>query len=195
MKRFIAFCAAVSCGRVGSVFAQSTAPAKATAADGSKLFEPIRRVLQNPRCQNCHIPGDAPLQYDGGMVHAQNVRRGADGKGFAALQCSACHQSENSAAVLGPHAPPGAPDWHLPPENMNMIFIGLNARDLCLTVKDPKRNGKRNMEDFVHHMAEDKLVDWGWHPGGDRKPVPISKEDTVSAVKAWVVAGAPCPTS
>ncbi len=51
------------------------------------------------------------------------------------------------------------------------------------------------MDEFVHHIAEDKLVDWGWHPGDDRRPVPISKEDTVSAVKAWVAAGAPCPIS
>ena len=193
MKRLIALGAAVGCVLVGTVFAQSIP--KGSSADGARLFEPIRAVLQNPRCQNCHIPGDAPLQYDGGVVHAQNVKRGADGKGFAALQCSACHQSENAPAVLGPHAPPGAPDWHLPPENLKMVFIGLSARELCLTVKDPKRNGKRTMDDFVKHMAEDKLVDWGWHPGGDRKPVPISKEDTVAAVKAWVAAGAPCPAS
>ena len=195
MKRILALCAALFCALVGTVFAQSTQPARPSAAQATQLFEPIRQVLQNPRCQNCHIPGDAPLQYDGGTVHAQNVKRGADGKGFAALQCTACHQSENAPAALGPHAPPGAPNWHLPPENMKMVFVGLSARDLCLTVKDPKRNGKRSMDDFVRHMADDQLVDWGWHPGGDRKPVSLSKEDTVSAVKAWVAAGAPCPAT
>jgi hypothetical protein len=173
----------------------ATAQSSRAATDTGGLFEPIRQVLQNPRCQNCHIPGDAPLQFDAGLVHQQNVKRGADGKGYAALQCSTCHQSENPAAALGPHAPPGAPNWHLPPDNLKMVFIGLSAHDLCLQVKDPKRNGKRSLDDFVHHMADDPLVDWGWHPGGDRKPVPIAKEDTVAAVKAWVAAGAPCPAS
>lgn len=103
--------------------------------------------------------------------------------------------TEGVVAALGPHAPPGAPNWHLPPENMKMVFKDVGARELCMTVKDRKRNGNRSMEDFVHHMADDLLVAWGWNPGGDRKPVSISKEETVAAVKAWVAAGAPCPAS
>jgi mono/diheme cytochrome c family protein len=179
----------------GGAAAQTAAPGKATSAEGARLFEPIRQVLQHPRCQNCHIPGDAPLQYDAGLVHAQRVGRGADGKGLPALQCSACHQTGNAPAALGPNAPPGAPNWHLPPADMKMVFINLSARELCLTVKDRKRNGNKGMDEFVTHIAEDKLVDWGWHPGGNRKPVSISKEETVAAVKAWVAAGAPCPST
>jgi hypothetical protein len=167
----------------------------AGATDATRLFEPIRTVLQSPRCQNCHIPGDAPLQYDAGTIHAQNVKRGIDGKGVPALQCSACHQARNAPADLGSHAPPGAPNWHLPPADMKMVFINLSPRELCMTIKDPKRNGKRSMDDFIHHIADDQLVAWGWNPGGNRASVPISKEDTVAAVKSWVAAGAPCPPS
>jgi hypothetical protein len=185
----------VASALIGTAFAQSKTPAAPSASEAGRLFEPIRQVLQNPRCQNCHIPGDAPLQYDQGTVHAMRIKRGVDGKGVAALQCSACHQSENAPAALGPHAPPGAPNWHLPPDNMKMVFINLGAHDLCATIKDPKRNGNRSMDAFVHHMAEDPLVDWGWHPGGDRRPVPIAKDDMVTAVKAWVAAGAPCPAT
>ncbi len=166
-----------------------------SSAEAARLFEPVRQVLQHPRCQNCHIVGDAPLQYDAGLLHAQSVKRGADGKGFAALQCSACHQADNPPAALGPHAPPGAPNWHLPPENMKMVFKDVGARELCMTIKDRKRNGNRSMDDFVHHIADDPLVAWGWNPGGDRKPVSIPKDETVAAVKAWVRAGAPCPAS
>lgn len=175
-----------------SIAAQARAQSPAEAA---RLFEPIRQVLQHPRCQNCHIVGDAPLQYDAGLVHAQRVKRGKDGKGLPALQCSACHQTTNAPLALGPHAPPGAPNWHLPPANMKMVFKDLSARDLCLTVKDRKRNGNRSMDDFIHHIAEDPLVAWGWNPGGNRQPVPIPKDETVAAVKAWVSAGAPCPGS
>jgi hypothetical protein len=173
--------------------AQTRKATVSTPADATRLFEPIRQVLQDPRCQNCHIVGDAPLQYDAGTVHAQRVKRGADGKGVAALQCSTCHQSENPPAALGPHAPPGAPNWHLPPANMKMVFKDASAHDLCMTVKDKKRNGNRSMDDFVRHIADDPLVAWGWNPGGDRRPVSIPKEETVAAVKAWVAADAPCP--
>ena len=187
----VASCCALLSFDAGS---QTSKPA-ISHADAARLFEPVRQVLQHPRCQNCHIIGDAPLQYDAGTVHAQRVKRGADGRGMAALQCSACHQDQNAPAALGPHAPPGAPNWHLPPENMKMVFKDVGARELCMTVKDRKRNGNRSMEDFVHHMADDLLVAWGWNPGGDRKPVSISKEETVASVKAWVAAGAPCPAS
>src|SRR3954462_9461829 len=44
-------------------------------------FDTIQTVLQHPRCQNCHIPGDAPLQFDAGLVHNQNVQRGSNGLG------------------------------------------------------------------------------------------------------------------
>ncbi len=180
---------------VSPAWAQSPATGRTAVASAEDLFEPIRQVLQNPRCQNCHIPGDAPLQYDQGSVHAMRVRRGPDGRGVAALRCDACHQTANAPPALGPHAPPGAPGWRLPPENLKMIFIRLDAHDLCETIKDPRRNGNRTMDAFVHHMAEDRLVDWGWHPGGDRKPVPIAKKDMVAAVHAWVTAGTPCPAN
>ena len=183
---------AACCMTVAFAARAQTATSPASAAS---LFEPIRAVLQNPRCQNCHIVGDAPLQYDSGVVHAMRVKRGVDGKGFAALQCSACHQASNPPAALGPHAPPGAPNWHLPPDNMKMVFKDVGARELCMTVKDKKRNGNRSMDDFIHHIADDPLVAWGWNPGVDRKPVTPSKEETVAAVKKWVAAGAPCPSS
>jgi hypothetical protein len=35
-----------------------------------------------------------------------NVRRGSDGNGIAAAECSSCHQDHN---LEGLHVPPGAP--------------------------------------------------------------------------------------
>jgi hypothetical protein len=34
-------------------------------------------------------------------------------------------------------------------------------REICEQIKDPKRNGGKSLEEFVHHMAEDSLVGWG----------------------------------
>jgi hypothetical protein len=32
-----------------------------------KAFGTVQKVFQSPRCQNCHIPGDSPLQFDAGI--------------------------------------------------------------------------------------------------------------------------------
>src|ERR1700724_1405201 len=58
-------------------------------------FDTVQAVLQHPRCQNCHIPGDSPLQFDAGVAHAQNVQRGPDGKGAPGLPCATCHAESN----------------------------------------------------------------------------------------------------
>jgi hypothetical protein len=178
---------------VGAFAGKAQAQAGGSAADAARLFESIRTVLQHPRCQNCHIPGNSPLQLDQGRPHAQNVLRGANGKGMPAMQCSTCHQERNLPAAYGDHAPPGASHWQLPPSDMRMVFKDLSPRNLCLGLKDPRKNGGRNLQALVRHFAEDQLVAWGWNPGGKRSVPPLTKEQTVAAVKEWVAAGAPCP--
>ena len=164
-----------------------------SAADAARLFEPIRAVLQHPRCQNCHIPGNSPLQFDEGRPHAQNVLRGADGKGAPGMQCSTCHQEKNLSEAYGDRVPPGAPHWQLPPSDKRMVFKDLSSRDLCRGLKDAKQNGGKNLQALVGHFRDDQLVAWGWSPGGKRTVPPLSKEQTVAAVEEWVAAGAPCP--
>lgn len=164
-------------------------------AQALRAFETVREVLQHPRCQNCHIPGDAPLQFDQGMPHAMNVRRGRDGRGLVGMECSSCHQTRNLAAAYGAAAPPGAPNWHLPPENMKMVFIDLSSAELCRVLKDPASNGGKSAEQLVEHVAEDKLVLWGWDPGGQRAPVSVPHAQFVGAFNAWVAGGMPCPES
>jgi hypothetical protein len=161
-------------------------------AQAVRAFETVREVLQHPRCQNCHIPGNAPLQYDQGLPHAMNVQRGRDGLGAVAMNCSGCHQTSNLPAEYGLRSPPGAPNWHLPPENMKMVFINLPSSELCRVLKDPKRNGGKTAEQLVKHVAEDKLVLWGWDPGGERAPVSVPHAQFVAAFKDWVSAGMPC---
>ncbi|HVT59606.1 MAG TPA: hypothetical protein VHR45_14535 [Thermoanaerobaculia bacterium] len=156
-------------------------------------FATVQAVLQHPRCQNCHIPGDAPLQFDAGITHAQYVQRGPDGKGAPGLPCAACHAASNPPASYGPHMPPGAPNWQLPPPARKMVFIGLAPADLCAAIKDPKRNGGRDLAALREHLSHDKLVLWGWNPGVGRAPVSVPHADLVAAVKSWIDGGAPCP--
>jgi hypothetical protein len=169
--------------------APGDAPSK---EEGLAAFETVKAVLQHPRCQNCHIPGDAPLQLDDGRPHTMNVVRGPDGGGAPGLGCATCHASQNPPASYGASMPPGAPSWKLPPPDHKMVFIGLSSGDLCRTVKDPKKNGGKDMAALIHHVSEDALVLWGWAPGVGRKPVPTPHDQFVAAFKTWAAAGAPC---
>ena len=162
-------------------------------AQGLEAFKTVEQVFQHPRCSNCHIPGDAPLQFDTQTPHAMNVVRGPDGHGAPGLPCSTCHGEKNSPASYGPHAPPGAPHWGLPPPDQKMAWIGVPAAEQCARIKDKKRNGDRDLDAMFKHDSEDKLELWGWEPGGERKPVPVPHDRFVAAFKTWMDAGAPCP--
>ncbi len=147
-------------------------------------------VLQHPRCLNCHPAGEVPLQGDDSHAHAQNVRRGKDGQGLYAMRCDACHQVQN---LPGAHLPPGAPGWHLPREDMALVFEGRSSGDLCRQLKDPSRNGGRTREQLFAHVDHDPLVLWGWSPGEGRAAVPTSHADLVRAMRAWIDGGCGCP--
>jgi mono/diheme cytochrome c family protein len=56
-------------------------------AEAVTAFATVQKVFQHPRCQNCHIPGDAPLQYDAGLTHTMDVKRGPEGHGAPGLPC------------------------------------------------------------------------------------------------------------
>ena len=174
--------------------ARNGAGPAADAGSGLAAFEIVRQVFQHPRCQNCHIPGDAPLQLDEGRTHAQLVKRGPDGHGAPGLPCATCHSTRNPPASYGANTPPGAPNWHLPPQQTPMIFIDLTPAQLCRTIKDPKATGGKDLAAMLDHLAKDELVAWGWDPGVGRSPVPVSRAEVVAAFRTWMDAGAPCPT-
>jgi hypothetical protein len=168
-----------------------TAAALSDKANSVAAFESIVPILRHPRCINCHSTGDFPRQGDDSHPHAMNVRRGPDGHGITAEKCSTCHQDHNLGEE---HLPPGAPNWHLPPADMPMIWQGLTDRQICEQLKDPPRNGHRSLADIEEHMATDKLVAWGWDPGPGRDPVPMPKPEFAAKVKTWISGGAACPT-
>jgi hypothetical protein len=163
------------------------------AAAGLAAFETVRQVFQHPRCQNCHIPGDAPLQFDEGRTHGQLVKRGLDGRGAAGLPCATCHATRNPPASYGAHMPPGAPDWHLPPPETKMVFIDRTPAQLCRTIKDTKETRGKDLPAMLDHVTHDELVAWGWEPGVGRAPVPIPRAQVAAAFHTWMDAGAPCP--
>ena len=171
--------------------AKAAQPSGSSADDQGALFVAFVPVLRNPRCMNCHSTGDYPRQGYDGHQHTMNVRRGPYGQGVTGEKCSTCHQDHNLA---GAHMPPGAPNWGLPPADMPMIWQGLSDGQICASIKDPRQNNNRTVEQIVLHLTEDKLVIWGWNPGEGRMAVPMPHDEFVTKVKAWQAAGAPCPS-
>ena len=147
-------------------------------------------VLKHPRCLNCHSTGDYPRQGDDGHIHLQNVRRGIDGNGKYGQKCSACHQEQN---VAGVNMPPGAPNWHLPPAAMPMIWEGRTPGQICRQLKDPKQNNGKSIAQIVEHVSADKLVLWGWNPGEGRAMPPLSHDEFAGKFRDWARYGAACP--
>jgi hypothetical protein len=172
---------------------QFSAPTEATASgrddEGARrAFIAAAEVLYNPRCVSCHPTGDAPLQKDDGTVHAFNVKRGPEGKGFSPMNCTLCHRETNQ-----PGGAPGVPNWHMPPENMPMVFQGRTAGELCRQLKDPKQNGGKTVGQIVEHASKDPLVLWGWSPGNNRTVPKMSQTEFSSTMTAWAEKGAACP--
>ena len=159
------------------------------AARSVALFEEAGKVLQHPRCVNCHPAGDVPLQNDAMRPHQPAVQRGDGGIGVAGMRCNTCHQAENYDAV----GVPGHPAWHLAP--IEMAWQGRSLGQICEQIKDSERNGGMTLAQLHEHMAEDSLVGWGWHPDAGRQPVPGTQEIFGELIAAWIDSGAQCPRS
>lgn len=151
------------------------------------LFSEVGKVLQHPRCLNCHPVSASPAQGENLQLHQPPVVRGADGFGAVGMRCPACHQAEN----FEPSGVPGDPQWHLAPLAMGWQQRSLG--EICAQIKDPKRNGGRTLAELHEHMAKDHLVGWGWHPGGQREPAPGTQEQFGQLIAAWIESGAECP--
>ncbi|MEZ7496544.1 hypothetical protein QO206_13700 [Leeuwenhoekiella aequorea] len=154
-----------------------------------EAFKKVYSVLMHPRCMNCHPSGDIPLQGDDSHLHGMSPQRGEDGKGVYAMKCANCHQNENTP---GKHAPPGNPEWHLPPADMKMIFQGRTANELAKQLIDKSKNGNKSIKDLIAH-AEDTLVKAGWHPAEGLSLPPMSHKEFKEAWVTWLKAGAYAP--
>jgi hypothetical protein len=76
-----------------------------------------------------------------------------------------------------------------------MIWQGFTDSQICQSIKDPKQNKNRNIEQLVEHLAEDKLVMWGWNLGEGRSPIPTPHDEFVSKVKAVAGRGSALPVA
>jgi hypothetical protein len=150
------------------------------------LFEEAGRVIQHPRCMNCHPRTDRPMQGDAMRQHMPAVTRGPDDLGAATLRCATCHHDAN----FGASNVPGNRKWKLAPAEQ--AWEGKSLGEICRQMLDPARS-HMTREQLLRHMAHDELVGWGWHPGGDRTPVPGTQAEFGELIEAWLETGAACP--
>jgi hypothetical protein len=151
------------------------------------LFTEAGKVLQHPRCMNCHPATERPTQTDWMRPHQPLVVRGADGHGAAGMPCTACHHAGNFDSG---HIP-GHPDWHLAPATM--AWQGRSLAQVCSQIKDRARNGGRDLVALIHHVSADSLVGWAWAPSAGRAPAPGTQAQFGELMKAWAATGAFCP--
>ena len=150
-------------------------------------FTKMSRVMQHPRCLNCHPKGNQPFQGLDMHVHIMNVQRGQSNHGAVGMKCATCHGSENNLNS----GVPGAPKWALAP--ISMAWVGLSQHDLCLRLKDQKKNHGMSLDQIYHHNREDPLVGWAWNPGPGREPAPGTQKEFGENTLKWIETGAACP--
>lgn len=158
------------------------------------LFEEAGKVILHPRCVNCHPAGDRPTQGMDMHPHQPPVFRGEANFGLAGMNCTTCHGPHNVDLVAqadGLESIPGNPKWALAP--IEMAWQGKTLGQICEQIKDPARNGGKDMAALIHHMADDILVGWGWDPGKGREPAPGTQKSFGELFKAWADSGAVCP--
>lgn len=155
------------------------------------LFREMGKVIESPRCLNCHPRGDSPTQGDALVLHAPAVTRGPADHGAPGMECGTCHGPRNVAFANGGGSIPGNPQWHLAPKEM--AWQGRSLGDICRQLHDPARNGHRSLAALIEHNGKDELVGWGWHPGPGRAPAPGTQAQFRALTRAWVETGARCP--
>jgi len=157
------------------------------------LFTEAAKVIMHPRCMNCHPATDSPLQGNDQHTHMPPVARGDGGGGLPGNRCIACHTERNFTLMekSSYESIPGHPRWGVAP--IEMAWEGKSVGQICAQIKDPNRNGGRDLALLHEHISKDDLVAWGWNPGQGRNPAPGSQQRLGELVKAWIDSGAHCP--
>jgi hypothetical protein len=158
------------------------------------LFSEAGKVIQNPRCMNCHPVQRRPTQGEDLHAHVPFMQAGTEGKGVPGLPCKSCHGPSNHTTLISSvPSVPGNSRWGLAP--VSMAWQGKSLGEICVQLKDRARNGQLSLSKIHEHMASDSLVGWAWHPGEGRLPAPGTQAQFGALIEAWISSGAHCPPS
>ena len=149
------------------------------------IFEEMGKVLQHPRCVNCHPSGDEPLQGEKSLPHQPMVTRGNAGMGTPGMRCTTCHGASNFRNS------PGSSGWRLAPRQLG--WEDKSLAQICETLK--LGGGGENLRPVVSFMKNNSVVAYGWTPPDQYEPVPGTHERFGKLAEAWLETGAHCPTT
>lgn len=170
-------------------------PATASRDEGLAAFNRIYEVASHPRCSNCHVGADNRPMWSGPSYgetrpHGMNINAGESRIGAETLPCATCHAVSDRLNDTPHAAPQVAMTWMLAP--VEAEWFGKSEAEICTQLRDPDRNGGRDMLELASHLDHDLILHWAWNPGGGREPAPYSLQDHVNDILTWGVAGFPC---
>ena len=164
---------AVSVAAEHKAASETFPPGSVSKAEGLEAWERIEAVVTHPRCANCHVgPDNIPMWTVAGenktRPHGMNIGAGASRIGAETLVCSTCHMTSTAPNEV-PHAPPHIGiAWQLAP--VEFVWFGKTGAEICVQMRDPKRNGGRDAAGLVEHLRHDAeqngFIAWSWNPGG-----------------------------
>jgi hypothetical protein len=169
-------------------------------AAGLEAWKRIEAVVTHPRCANCHvdtrgIPIWTPAGETTSRVHGMNIHAGLSRIGTEAIACSTCHMTSTQPNDPAPAPPRAGIPWQLAP--VEFLWYGQSGTEICKQLKDPARNGGRDVVGLLDHLRHDAslggFIPRGWEPGAGRSVPPGTFEDHVKDVAEWGAAGQPCP--
>jgi hypothetical protein len=128
-----------------AAFAAISDPAERSRA----IFTEAAKVLTHPRCMNCHPATDRPLQGNDKHPHQPVATR--------ETPCITCHTNRNFTLHerASYRSIPGHPRWMTAP--IEMAWEGKSIGEICRQIKDPNRNGGRDLSLLHEHLAHDDL--------------------------------------
>lgn len=155
------------------------------------LFVEAGKVIQSPRCLNCHPSDRVPTQGEDRHPHVPFMQADEEGHALPGIECRTCHGLANVSTYADEiESIPGNARWALAPASM--AWQGKTLTEICEQVKDPARNGGFSREKLHEHMALDPLVGWAWNPGPGRAPAPGTQQQFGALIAAWIDSGAHC---
>ncbi len=156
------------------------------------LFAEAGKVIESPRCMNCHPVQRAPTQGDDRHPPDPPMVGGQGGHGPMGMPCSFLPRSGQRPDLgAGHQVDPRRSEMGAGP-GRDGLAGQVAGRDLRPD-QGSARNGGKSLAQLHHHMAEDHLVGWAWNPGEGRVPAPGTQARFGELVRAWIDTGAKCP--
>ena len=102
-----------------------------------------------------------------------NIRAGESRLGVEFIPCQTSHTTKNGDWENTNATPQAAPRvaafWQLAPVEADWFWR--SSVQICKQLRDPARNGDRDMMELAAHLDHDVILHWAWNPGDECEPL------------------------